>query len=139
VAETAPDQPPVEYDADTRLLAFLGTLTLLVGSLFWVLVGLRLLMGLGQAPAEGAQLAAAAALALGPLGALSALASWGLRAKMQAAEPITAWELRRSMAAGLVVGVVVGFVVYVALAYKLRDPGFLNVAGEPGAGRAGAR
>lgn len=128
-----------EYDADTRLFAFLGTLTLLVGSLFWVLVGLRLAFGIWAPPVPHADLAAAAALALGPAGLLAALFTWGLRTKLQAGEPVSGWDLRLAMAAGAVVGVVVGFVVFVALAYKLRDPGFLTVAGEPGSAEAGAR
>jgi hypothetical protein len=127
VAEAA----PIEYDADTRMLAFAGTLALVVGTLFWVLVGLRLLLGIWSAPDAAAQPLAAVAFAIAGAGALLALASWGLRMKLQVGEPVTAWEMRRSMGAGLVVGVVIGFVVYVALAYKLKDPGFLTLAGEP--------
>ncbi len=138
-AGSARSPEPVAYDPDTRLLAFIGTLTLLVGSVFWVFVGLRLLVEGAPWAGTRAELAAVAALSLGPLGALSALMSWGLRAKMEAGEPVTAWEVRLAAGAGLVVGVVVGFVVFVALAYKLKDPGFLNVAGEPGNGQAGAR
>lgn len=138
-AATRPVEERRTYDADTRMLAFVGTLTLLVGSLFWFLVGLRMAVGLWAPPVPHADLAAAAALALAPIGLLAALASWGLRAKLQAGEPVTAWEVRRSIAAGAVVGVVVGLVVFVALAYKLRDPGFLTLAGEPVSERAGTR
>jgi hypothetical protein len=131
-------RPPsrVEYDADTRLLAFVGTLTLLLGSLFWLFVGLRLARGMAPAPFGTTGPSTVVAFALVPVGLLASLASWGLRTKLQAGEPVPAWEVRRSLIAGLVVGVVVGFVVYVALAYKLRDPGFLTVAGEPGPGNS---
>ncbi len=134
-----PREPPRAYDADTRLLAFLGTLSLIIGSVFWVLVGMRLQFGLLEPPPAHGDLTVAAAFALGPAGALASLAAWGLRTRLQHGEPVSTWSVRAMLAAGLVIGVVIGFVIFVALAYKLRDPGFMHLAGEPGRDRAGAR
>lgn len=116
-------QERVAYDGDQKLLAFLGAVAFILATLFWSLLGLRLaLSGSGGA---------AAPFAAALLSALLFLLAWGLRTKMQHGLPVTGWELRRLLIAGLVLGVAVGGLPYFVLKFKLEDPDFLHVAAEP--------
>ena len=115
---------PVTYDADQKLLAFGGTLSLLIGSLFWALYGTRMVV-------EGAFALGAAALALAGAGLFTALMAWGLRAKMERGAPITRFEVDRLIAAGFVFGVLFGFLIFLALRLKLQDPGLFYAVGQP--------
>lgn len=113
----------VLYDADQKLLAFLGAVAFVLAILFWSLTALRL--GLDGSP-------------LWPLGAAGALGSaaalllaWGLRVGMQHEAPLRRSHLRFLLVAGLVLGVAVGGVPYLILRFKLEDPDFLHLASEP--------
>ena len=97
MGEAPRDKARIEYDPDTRMLAFLGTLTLLVGSLFWVLLGVRLLLD-SDAQAAWAPAAGLTALAMGPLGALCALTAWGETSSSRAARlKFSAWATARKV------------------------------------------
>lgn len=113
--------PSVAYDGDQKLLAFLGAAAFVMGALFWILLAVRF-WGRAEAVA-GAGLGVASALAF--------LLAWGLRVKMEAAQPLSGWEVRRLLIAGLVCGVVVGALPYFVLRFKLEDPDFMHVASEP--------
>lgn len=113
----------VAYDGDQKLLAFLGAVAFILASLFWSLLGLRLAL-------SGSSVAAAP-FAAAVLSAIVFLLAWGLRVKMQHGLPLTGWELRRLLIAGLVLGVAVGGLPYFVLTFKLEDPDFLHIASEP--------
>ena len=115
---------PLRYDADQKLLAFGGTLALLAGSMFWALYGVRLLAG-------GFLELGAIALLGAVVGAFTTLMAWGLRGKMERGEPVTRFEVDRLIVAGFVVGVLVGFLIFLALRFKLQDPGLFYAAGHP--------
>ncbi len=113
----------VLYDADQKLLAFLGAVAFVIAILFWALAALRL--ALAGSPLVA--LAAGAAV----LSALALLLAWGLRVKMQHGAPLTRFQVRFLLVAGLVLGVAVGGVPYLLLRFKLEDPDFLHLASEP--------
>jgi hypothetical protein len=115
---------PVRYDADQKLLAFVGTLTLLFGSMFWGLFGARMLAG-GLTELGVLSLVGAGA------GAFAALMAWGVRSKMERGEPVTRLEVDRLILAGIVFGVLIGFLVFLSLRFKLQDPGLFHAAGRP--------
>ena len=115
---------PLKYDADQKLLAFAGTLALLIGSLFWALYGARMMV-------EGAAALGVAAIVLAGAGLFTALMAWGLRAKMERGAPITRFEVDRLIAAGFVFGLLFGFVIFLALRLKLQDPGLFYAVGQP--------
>jgi hypothetical protein len=115
-------QEPVVYDGDQKLLAFLGATAFLIGAVFWLLLGLRFLAASGLAWA---------AFAAVPACGLAMLMAWGVRTKMERKLPLTRWEVRRLLIAGLFLGVVLGALPYLAMGFKLEDPGVLHVASEP--------
>lgn len=113
---------PVEYDGDHKLLAFLGAVAFVIGAVFWLLLALRF---------WGVSALAPGAAALVPACAVVFVLAWGLRAKMEKSVAVTRWEIRRLLIAGLLLGVVLGALPYLALGFKLEDPDVLNVASEP--------
>jgi hypothetical protein len=113
----------VLYDADQKLLAFLGAVAFIIAALFWALFALRL-------AAAGSSFAAGG-LAATVLSGVAFLLAWGLRMKMERSLPLTLWELRRLLIAGLFLGVAVGAVPYLLLHFKLKDPDFMHIASEP--------
>ncbi len=114
---------PVTYDADHKLLAFLGPVAFVLAALLWSLLALRL------APETAAGAGAAVAAAVGS-GAF-VWVGWALRVKMDREIPVTAWELRRLLLGGLVLGVAIGALPYLVLRFKLHDPDFAHIASEP--------
>lgn len=127
-----PSPGPVMYDGDQKLLAFGGAVAMIVGSLFWALAGLRFLaLALGQNGAPSAGPAAFVCFAIAVAGLFFALVAWGLRAKMQRGEVVTQQEILRMLLVGFVVGVVLGFLIYLALRFKLEDPEFYHLASDP--------
>jgi hypothetical protein len=115
---------PVRYDADQKLLAFAGTLWLLIGSIFWALYGARMVAG-------GVLEIGAIALAGAGAGVFTALMAWAMRGKMERGEPVTRTEVDRLIVAGFVFGVLIGFLIFLALRFKLQDPGLFHAAGHP--------
>lgn len=111
---------PVRFDGDAKLQAFLGALAFLLAALFWGFVALRLAVE-GRAVWPGAAIACALSVALFFL-------AWGLRVSMEAQRPVTRWDVRRLLLAGLVLGVGLGALPYLILRFKLEDPDFIHLA-----------
>lgn len=114
---------PVAYDEDHKLLAFGGAIAFVGAALFWLLLGVRL-NGQG-APVVAICWTGAA------LSGFCVFLAWGLRVKMQDQVPITRWDVRRLLLAGMVLGVAIGSLPYLVLRFKLEDPDFAHIASEP--------
>jgi hypothetical protein len=121
----------VRYDGDHRLLAFAGAVSLVIGSVFWALAGVRFALE-ARGPGEGlAEVTMVFCLSVAVAGAFLTLVAWGFLTKMQRGEALAPGDLARLLVAGLVVGVILGFLIYAALHFKLEDPDFYHLASEP--------
>lgn len=127
-----PTVAPVKYDGDQKLLAFGGAVSMVWGSVFWTFAGFRFLaQAIRPDGGPSAGPTAFVCLSIAVAGLFFALVAWGLRAKMQRGEVVTQEEVLRMLVVGFVVGVVLGFLIYLALRFKLEDPEFYHLASEP--------
>jgi hypothetical protein len=120
------EAPEAKFDADHKLLAFIGALVFVLGSAFWFMLALRAFATAGLAP-----LAGIGAAAVGMTGAFCTLLAWGLRTKLERNITPTGWEVRRLMMAGALVGIALGALPYLALSMRLKDPDLYHAAAEP--------
>ena len=118
--------PEAKFDADQKLLAFIGAVVFVLGSAFWFMLALRAFATAGLTP-----LAGVGAAAVGMTGAFCTLLAWGLRTKLERNITPTGWEVRRLIMAGALVGIALGALPYLALAMRLKDPDLYHAAAEP--------
>jgi hypothetical protein len=114
-------QGAAEYDGDQMLLAFVGAAGFVLAAVFWMLLAVRL---------WGSPTAVACAV-LSPACLVPLAFAWRLRATMEDGRPLTRWDVRRLLIAGLLLGAVLGALPYFVLHFKLEDPDFVHVASEP--------